>query len=55
MGGALVFCGTRVTAQTLLDYLQDGYDLNGFLDEFPSVDRSDAQEFLRLARPEQQV
>jgi len=49
MGGILVFRGTRVPAQTLLDYLQDGYDLNGFLDEFPSVNRDDAQEFLRLA------
>ena len=49
MSGTLVFCGTRVPAQTLLDYLQDGYDLNGFLEEFPSVARIDAQEFLRLA------
>ena len=48
MGGTLVFCGTRVPAQTLLDYLQDGFDLNGFLEEFPSVNRADAQEFLRL-------
>ena len=50
MGGTLVFCGTRVPAQTLLDYLQDGYDLDGFLKEFPSVARADAEEFLRLAR-----
>jgi uncharacterized protein (DUF433 family) len=52
MGGTLVFCGTRVPAQTLLDYLQDGYDLDGFLEEFPSVARADADEFLRLARAE---
>lgn len=50
MGGTLVFRGTRVPAQTLLDYLQDGFDLNGFLAEFPSVNRGDAEEFLRLAR-----
>ena len=49
MGGTLVFRGTRVPAQTLLDYLQDGYDLDGFLEEFPSVVRTDAEEFLRLA------
>ena len=55
MGGTLVFRGTRVPAQTLLDYLQDGYDLNGFLEEFPSVSRADAGEFLRLARPETQL
>ena len=53
MGGTLVFRGTRVPAQTLLDYLQDGYDLDGFLEEFPSVNapRVNAEEFLRLARP----
>ena len=51
MGGTLVFRGTRVPAQTLLDYLQDGCDLDGFLEEFPSVRRADAEEFLRLARP----
>jgi uncharacterized protein (DUF433 family) len=53
MGGTLVFQGTRVPAQTLLDYLRDGYDLNGFLDEFPSVERQDAEEFLRLVSSEQ--
>jgi uncharacterized protein (DUF433 family) len=51
MGGTLVFRGTRVSAQTLLDYLQDGCDLGAFLEEFPSVSRADAEEFLRLARP----
>ena len=50
MGGTLVFRGTRVPAQTLLDYLQHGYDLDGFLAGFPSVVRGDAEEFLRLAR-----
>jgi uncharacterized protein (DUF433 family) len=49
MGGTLVFQGTRVPAQTLLDYLRDGYDMEGFLREFPSVERQDAKEFLRLA------
>ena len=55
MGGTLVFRGTRVPAQILLDYLQEGYDLGGFLEEFPSVNRADAEEFLRLARPETQA
>ena len=49
MGGTLVFRGTRVPVQTLLDYLQDGYDLDGFLEGFSSVIRTDAEEFLRLA------
>ena len=49
MGGILVFSGTRVPAQTMLDYRQDGYSLDEFLDFFPSVRREDAEEFLRLA------
>ena len=50
MGGTLVFRASRVPAQTLLDYLDDGYTLDEFFDMFPSVDRGDAVEFLRLAR-----
>ena len=50
MGGTLVFRGSRVPAQTLLDYLDDGYSFDEFLDMFPSVHRDDAEEFLRLAR-----
>ena len=50
MGGTLVFQGTRVPAQTLLDYLDDGYSLDEFLEMFPSVHGDDAKEFLRLAR-----
>ncbi len=52
MGGTLVFRASRVPAQTLLDYLDDGYTLDEFLNMFPSVDRGDAAEFLRLARDE---
>lgn len=50
MGGALVFRGSRVPAQSLLDYLDDGFSLDEFLDMFPSVQRGDAEDFLRLAR-----
>lgn len=50
MGGTLVFRASRVPAQSLLDYLDDGYTLDEFLEMFPSVDRQDAVEFLRLAR-----
>lgn len=50
MGGTLVFQRTRVPAQTLLDYLDDGYSIAEFLDMFPSVHRGDAEEFLRLVR-----
>ena len=50
MGGTLVFRHTRVPAQTLLDYLNDGFSLAEFLEMFPSVAQEDAVEFLRLAQ-----
>ena len=50
MGGTLVFRCTRVPVQTLLDYLQDGYSVSQFLEYFPSVQRADAEEFLRLVK-----
>ena len=52
LGGTLVFIGTRVPAQTLLDYLDDGCTLDEFLDNFPSVSRESAIAFLKLARSE---
>lgn len=52
MGGTLVFRGSRVPAQTLFDYLDDGYTLEQILEMFPSIDPDDAMEFLRLARGE---
>jgi uncharacterized protein (DUF433 family) len=51
LGGILVFTGTRVPAQTLLDYLNDGFSVDEFLQFFPSVKPEDAREFLRLATP----
>ncbi len=50
MVGTLVFRASRVPAQSLLDYLDDGFTLDEFLEMFPSVDREDASEFLRFAR-----
>jgi len=52
LSGTLVFRGTRVPAQTLLDYLDDGIGFEEFLEEFPAVVREDAQAFLELAREE---
>jgi uncharacterized protein (DUF433 family) len=48
MGGVVVFHGTRVPVQTLLDYLDDGFSVDQFVGFFPSVSREDAEEFLRL-------
>lgn len=53
LSGTLVFRETRVPAQTLLDYMDDGISLEEFLIEFPSVSKEDAESFLILAREEQ--
>ncbi len=50
MGGAVVFVGTRVPVQTLLDYLQAGHPLNEFLHDFPSVRREQAVAALEVAK-----
>ncbi len=42
LGGVLVFVGTRVPFRNLIDYLEGGYSLEGFLDAFPSVTRDQA-------------
>jgi len=48
LGGTPVFAGTRVPAQTLLDYLVAGDGLESFLDEYPSVSREQALAALDL-------
>ena len=50
LGGTLVFRGTRIPAQTLLDYMDDGGCLEDFFRDFPSVSSEDAEAFLKLAR-----
>ncbi|GAA6621555.1 DUF433 domain-containing protein [Scytonema sp. NUACC26] len=50
IGGTLVFKNTRVPAQSLLEYLDDGFSLSEFLENFPSVNRTDAVKFLKLVR-----
>lgn len=49
MGGTPVFAGTRVPAQTLLDYLKAGETIDDFLDGFPSVTREQVVAFLEEA------
>ena len=50
MGGAPVFCGTRVPVQTLLDYLEAGESIDDFLAGFPSVTREQIVAFLEEAK-----
>jgi len=46
MGGTPVFAGTRVPIETLLDYLEGGESIEGFLDGFPTVKREQVIAFL---------
>ena len=49
MGGTPVFAGTRVPAQTLLDYLKAGESIDDFLEGFPTVSRDQVIAFLEEA------
>jgi len=50
MSGAVVFAGTRVPVQTLLDYLEEGDRLDDFLEDFPTVSREHALAVLEFAK-----
>jgi uncharacterized protein (DUF433 family) len=50
MGGAAVFCGTRVPVQTLLDYIEAGESIDQFLEGFPTVTRQQVIAFLEQAK-----
>ena len=39
LGGTPAFVDTRVPLRNLIDYLERGYSLDEFLDDFPSVSR----------------
>jgi len=47
--GDLVFAGTRVPVQNLIDYLKGGYTLEQFLGAFPTVERWQVEAFLELS------
>ena len=50
LGGTVVFKGTRVSLQNLIDYLDGGYTLDEFVDDFPSVTKEQAIRGLEEAR-----
>jgi uncharacterized protein (DUF433 family) len=50
MGGAPVFAGTRVPAETLFDYIEAGDSIDDFLEGFPRVRRDQVIAFLEEAR-----
>jgi transcriptional regulator with XRE-family HTH domain/uncharacterized protein (DUF433 family) len=48
MGGAVVFAGTRVPVDILVDYLVAGDTLESFLRDFPTVSDEQAVGYLRM-------
>ena len=50
LGGTPCFRGTRVPADSLIDYLEAGDTLEEFLDNFPSVSRESAVAALKEAK-----
>jgi len=49
LGGTPVFVGTRVPVESLFDHLEQGYTIDQFIDEFPSVRKEQAKQVLELA------
>ena len=50
LGGTPVFSGTRVPVRILIEYLEAGDRLDDFLDNFPTVSRSQVIEVLEWAK-----
>ena len=50
VGGTPVFAGTRVPVQTLIEYLEGGETIHGFLQGFPTVSRDQVIAFLEEAK-----
>ena len=50
MGGTPCFRGTRVPLKNLIDYIERGYPLGEFLEDFPGVSRAMAVQALEEAK-----
>ncbi|HLR31212.1 MAG TPA: DUF433 domain-containing protein [Fodinibius sp.] len=48
MNGTLVFAGTRVPVEILIQHLVAGDTLERFLDDFPTVSRKQAEAYLKM-------
>ena len=48
MNGELVFAGTRVPVEILIQYLKAGDSLDAFLDDFPTVTRQQAVAYFDM-------
>lgn len=47
MHGTPCFAGTRVPVKSLFDHLQAGYTVDGFLEQFPSVQKQQVEALLK--------
>jgi len=50
MHGTPCFAGTRVAVQTFFDHLEAGYTIDGFLEQFPTVQREQVVRLLGTLR-----
>ena len=50
LGGQQVFFGTRVPVETLFDHLENGFSVDQFIEDFPSVSKQQALAVLKLSR-----
>lgn len=50
LGGIPCFRGTRVPFKNLIDYLEGGYSLEEFLEQFPTVEKEQAISALEAAK-----
>ena len=48
MGGAPCFTGTRVPVVIFIDHILGGYNVDFFLEEFPTVSREHVESVMRL-------
>ena len=48
MHGALVFAGTRVPVEILIEYLVSGDSIDAFLADFPTVSHEQAVAYLEM-------
>ena len=46
LGGTPVFSGTRVPVKNFIDCLEDGYSIDEFVEDFPTVPRKQAVALL---------
>lgn len=50
MSGTPCFTGTRVPVQALVDHLEGGSTIEEFLQDYPSVGRTQVVRFIELAK-----